>query len=71
MPDERQDSIRQGIHAPEESPEGQKAAEQRRQRDADAPEIGGGMGGTSDVDAPADESIRKAREHAAEDSGEA
>lgn len=32
-----------------------------------APEIGGGMGGTSDVDSPADESIRKAREQAAEE----
>ena len=55
MPDERQDSIRQGINAPAESPSGMEAAEERRRRAAQGPEIGGAMGGTSDVDSPADE----------------
>lgn len=61
MPDERQDSIRQGINAPEESPEGQEAAERRRELNKDGPEIGGGMGGTSDSDSPADESLYNAQ----------
>lgn len=55
MPDERQDSIRQGIGAPAESRVGQEAAEARRRRAAAGPEIGGAMGGTSDADSPADE----------------
>ena len=55
MPDERQDSIRQGIAAPAESRTGQEAAEERRRRAAEGPEIGGAMGGTSDADSPADE----------------
>lgn len=55
MPDERQDSIRQGIGAPPESPEGQTAAEERRRLAAEGPPIGGAMGGTSDADRPADE----------------
>lgn len=66
MPDERQDSIRQGISAPEESPEGQKAAERRRELNTDAPEIGGGMGGTSDADSPADESLYNAQREGSE-----
>ena len=66
MPDERQDSIRQGIGAPEESPEGQAAAERRRELNRDAPEIGGGMGGTSDADSPADESLYNAQQAEAE-----
>lgn len=56
MPDERQDSIRQGIQAPAESPAGQDAAEQRRQRAAEGPPIGGAMGGTSDAERPGEES---------------
>lgn len=66
MPDERQDSIRQGIHAPEESPEGQRAAEKKRDQAPEAQPIGGGMGGTSDADAPADEALYKAQREAAE-----
>jgi hypothetical protein len=55
MPDERKDSIEQGIGAPPESPRGQQAAREREQRAARGPEIGGAMGGTSDSDRPADE----------------
>lgn len=55
MPDERQDSIRQGIGAPPESEIGAAAAEDRRGRAAQGPEIGGAMGGTSDADRPGDE----------------
>lgn len=55
MPDERQDSIRQGIGVPPESPTGDAAAEERQKRAAEGPPIGGAMGGTSDADRPADE----------------
>lgn len=55
MPDERKDSIEHGIGAPEESPAGRKAAEERRRLAAEGPPIGGGMGGTSDADRPGDE----------------
>ena len=65
MPDERLDSIRQGISAPDESPEGRKAAEERRRLAAEGPEIGGGLGGTSDVDSAADEAQASAAVHAA------
>lgn len=73
MPDERQDSIRQGIQAPEESPIGQAAAEARRQRAAEAPPIGGAMGGTSDADSPADDAQARAAREAGDtgDTGEA
>lgn len=65
MPDERQDSIRQGIHAPDESPSGREAAEKNRKAAADAPEIGGGLGGTSDADSPADEALYEAQREGA------
>ena len=55
MADERQDSIRQGIGVPPESEIGKAAAEEKRKRNAQGPEIGGGMGGTSDADSPGDE----------------
>lgn len=55
MTDERQDSIKQGIGAPAESEIGQRAAEERRRLAETGPEIGGGLGGTSDVDSAADE----------------
>jgi hypothetical protein len=67
MPDERLDSIRQGIAAPEESPSGTQAAEQRRQRAAEGPPIGGEMGGTSDSDRPGDEAQMNAARRAAEE----
>ena len=63
MPDERKDSIEQGIGAPKESPRGQEAAEERQRRAANGPEIGGGMGGTSDADSPADEANYDAETH--------
>ena len=55
MIDERQDSIRQGIQSPAESDTGRKAEEERQRRAAEGPEIGGGMGGTSDADSPGEE----------------
>jgi hypothetical protein len=70
MPDERQDSIRQGIHAPEESPIGRAAAEARRQRAAEGPPIGGAMGGSTDSDSPAEEAqARAAREAPGQSAG--
>jgi hypothetical protein len=70
MPDERQDSIRQGINAPPESPEGMAAAEERRRRAAEGPPIGGEMGGTSDADRPAEEAQAAAARYAAETGAE-
>lgn len=67
MPDERQDSIRQGINAPAESPSGMEAAEERRRRAAEGPEIGGAMGGTSDADSAADEALSAAAMSGASD----
>ena len=55
MPDERQDSIRQGIGVPEESPTGVAAEEERRRLAAEGPAIGGAMGGTSDAESAGDE----------------
>jgi hypothetical protein len=69
MTDERQDSIRQGISAPAESEIGQRAAEERRRLAAEGPEIGGGLGGTSDVDSAADEATFE-REQRTPDSDE-
>lgn len=58
MPDERQDSMRQGIGAPPESPTAQEADAARRAEIAGNPnpiEMEGAMGGTSDADRPGDE----------------
>lgn len=55
MSDERQDSIRQGIHAPEESPSGSAAEHERQRRVAQDPPIDSAMGGTTDASRPADE----------------
>jgi hypothetical protein len=68
MPDERQDSIRQGIQAPAESPEGTAAAEARRRRAAEGPQIGGAMRGTSDSDSPGEEAQAAAARSDAGDS---
>ena len=65
MPDERRDSIEQGIAVPEESPKGRTAAEERTRRAAEGPEIGGGLGGTSDADSPGDEANFDAEQGAA------
>ena len=63
MPDERRDSIEQGIGAPDESPAGRDAAAERKKRAAEGPEIGGGMGGTSDADSAGDEASFEAEVH--------
>ena len=63
MPDERKDSIEQGIAAPEESPRGRQADADRQRRAAAGPEIGGGMGGTSDADSAGDEAGFEAGMH--------
>jgi hypothetical protein len=61
MPDERQDSIRQGIGAPDESAIGQDARAERARRDAETTtDMESGMGGTSDVDSPGDEAAADA-----------
>jgi hypothetical protein len=66
MVDERQDSIRQGIGAPAESEIGQRAAKERSRLATQGAEIGGGLGGTSDVDSAADEATIERELHAAE-----
>ena len=63
MPDERKDSIEQGIGAPDESPRGREAAEERRRRAAEGPELSGGVGGTSDSDSAGDEASHNAAVH--------
>lgn len=63
MPDERQESIEQGIAAPKESEIGRAADARRKEELRNAPENtrpDGAMGGTSDVDSPADESATTA-----------
>jgi hypothetical protein len=70
MVDERQDSIRQGIGAPAESEIGQRAAAERRRLATEGAEIGGGLGGTSDVDSAADEATFE-REQSTVESDEA
>ena len=60
MPDERRDSIEQGIGAPDESAKGREA---RRQRTDDDAEIGGGMGGTSDTDTAGEEADFERKRH--------
>ena len=55
MPDERMESIRQGIGVPPESPAAAKAEEERRARAAAAPPMDGAMGGTSDAESAGDE----------------
>ena len=60
MPDERMESMRQGIGAPPESPEAQHAAEVRRERLAESPPLEEGLGGTSDAETAADEAAMNA-----------
>mgnify|MGYP003579377346 CR=1 FL=1 len=64
MPDERRDSIEQGIGAPDESPIGRTARTKRAEEAGDAPPMDSAMGGTSDADSPGDEAQQKALEHA-------
>jgi hypothetical protein len=68
MPDERLDSIRQGIHAPAESPSGAAAEREREERTAAGPPIGGEMGGTSDSETAGEEADMDAKRSAAEES---
>ena len=66
MPDERMDSMRQGIGAPPESPAAQQADEERREEIKHNPspvEMEGAMGGTSDADRPGDEANTDAALH--------
>lgn len=67
MPDERKDSIEQGIQPPPESPVARAAAEKKRGAGREAPPIGGEMGGTSDSDSPAEEAQANAARRAAEE----
>jgi len=55
MPDERLDSILQGIGVPPESQVGQEADRQRQKRLAESPPLEGGIGGTSDAETAPDE----------------
>jgi hypothetical protein len=58
MPDERQESTRDGIGAAPESEMGRAAEERNRETFSNMPAStrpDGGMGGTSDVDAPVDD----------------
>jgi hypothetical protein len=74
MPDERLDSMRQGIAAPPESPEATQADAERRAEIARNPspvEMEGAMGGSSDADRPADEAALDAVRHAGLEEGEA
>jgi len=58
MPDERAESLTQGIAAPEESRIGKEAEARRKEQLIHTPEDArpdGAIGGTSDVDAPVDD----------------
>jgi len=56
MPDERLDSMRQGIAAPPESPEAQQADRERREELLRHPvEMESAMGGTSDAERAGDQ----------------
>jgi hypothetical protein len=71
MPDERQDSIRQGIGAPEESRIGQEARAERERRDAETTtDMESAMGGTSDADRPGDEAAADAARNAPREGSE-
>ncbi|HYH07451.1 MAG TPA: hypothetical protein VEK11_10385 [Thermoanaerobaculia bacterium] len=58
MPDERAESLKQGIAAPDESRIGKEAEDRRRDELIHTPpeaQPDSAMGGTSDVDAPVDD----------------
>lgn len=67
MPDERLDSIRQGIHTPPESPTGRAADERRAERVSNDPPIDSALGGTSDAESAGEEADMDARRRAAEE----
>ena len=67
MPDERLDSIRQGIHAPPESPSGTAAEREREEKTMrDAP-MDAAMGGTTDAETAGQEADMDAKRRAAEE----
>lgn len=66
MPDERQDSIRHGLHSPEESPSGAAAERERQRRLAEEHPVESGMGGSSDASRPGDEAQMNAARTEAE-----
>lgn len=58
MPNERDESLKQGIAAPDESPIAREAEARRREQLLNTPpeaQADSAMGGTSDVDAPVDD----------------
>ena len=58
MPDERAESLKQGIAAPDESPIAKEAEKRRIEQLVNTPvnaRPDSAMGGTSDADSPADE----------------
>lgn len=60
MPDERQESINQGIGSPAESEIGKRAEREAREKLIHTPRASqpdSALGGTSDSDSPADEAI--------------
>lgn len=66
MPDERLDSMQQGIGAPPESPAAKKADAERRAEMARNPSpvpLEGAMGGTSDAERAGDEADMNAALH--------
>ena len=71
MPDERLDSMRQGIQAPPESPSASAAARDREKKLAGEQPIDGAMGGTSDSESAGDEADMDAKVHASENTPEA
>jgi len=60
VPDERQDSIRQGIHAPAESPSGVEAERERQRLVAQDPPIEGAMGGSTDESTAGEDAQQRA-----------
>jgi hypothetical protein len=67
MPDERLDSIQQGIHAPPESPSGVAADRRRAEKVAQEPPIEAALGGTSDAETAGQEADMNTKRRAAEE----
>lgn len=68
MADERMESIRQGIAAPEESRTGKQAEEARRRKLSESGvQTDGAMGGTSDAGTAGDEANEAANRNASEE----
>lgn len=67
MPDERLDSIRQGIHAPPESPSGVAAEREREEETTQDAPMDAAMGGTTDSETAGQEADMDAKRRAAEE----